>query len=385
MADLFDNPPDRRRSESIKWRYYDEDVIPMWIADMDFRCSPAILDAMHERVDHGVFGYPNDPPELIELVVQRMEKRYQWKINPEEVMLVPGVVTALNMVSHAAGGQGGEIIMLTPIYPPFLGAPRNAGLERVEVELVRREDGYYEIDFDAFEKAITPRTKLFLLCNPHNPVGRVFTKAELNRLAGICLRHEVLICADEIHSDLIFDGRVHHPLANLASEYAKKTITLFAPSKTFNIAGLECSFAVVKDPELRKKLHHAGEGMSGWVNVMGLAAATAAYEFGQPWLDEALEYLQANRDYLVNFIRRELPGIAIYPPEGTYLAWLDCRKAGLPENPYDFFLHRARVAFNNGSTFGKGGEGFVRLNFGCSRATLTEALERMAKAVFAIK
>ncbi|MHC1784078.1 MAG: MalY/PatB family protein [Anaerolineaceae bacterium] len=381
MSTRFDLTPDRRSSESIKWRVYDEDVIPMWIADMDFRCSDAILKAMHERVDHGVFGYPQEPPELIDLVVERLERRYRWKVNPEEIMAIPGIVTALNLVSHAAKTPDSEVIMLTPIYPPFLSAPRDAGMKKVEVELVRRPDGYYEIDFDAFEAAITPQTRIFLLCNPHNPVGRVFTKEELNRLADICLRHDVLICADEIHSDLLFDKNRHYPLAALHSEYAHKTVTLFSPSKTFNIAGLECSFAVVQNPELRKKLQRAGEGMSGWVNVMGLTAASAAYLSGQPWLDEALTYMQKNRDILVDFVRRDLPGVEIYPPEGTYLAWLDCRKANLPENPYEFFLHKARVAFNNGATFGKGGEGFIRLNFGCSRATLEEALNRMARAM----
>jgi cystathionine beta-lyase len=381
MPTQFDLTPDRRSSESIKWRVYDEDVIPMWIADMDYRCSDAILKALHERVDHGVFGYPQEPPELIDLVVERLDKRYRWKVNPEEIMVIPGIVTALNLVSHAVKTPGGEAIMLTPIYPPFLSAPRDAGMKKVEVELVRRNDGYYEIDFDAFEAAITPQTRIFLLCNPHNPVGRVFTKEELNRLADICLRHEVLICADEIHSDLLFDRNRHYPLAALHPEYAQKTVTLFSPSKTFNIAGLECSFAVVQNPDLRKKLQHAGEGMSGWVNVMGLTAALAAYQFGQPWLDEALIYMQKNRDVLVDFVRHELPGIEMYPPEGTYLAWLDCRKANLPGNPYEFFLHKARVAFSNGATFGKGGEGFIRLNFGCSRATLEEALKRMAMAM----
>jgi cystathionine beta-lyase len=380
MPSHFDITPDRRSSESIKWRVYEEDVIPMWIADMDYRCSDAILKALHERVDHGVFGYPQEPPVLIDLVVERLERLYRWKVNPEEIMLVPGIVTGLNMVSHAAKAPRGEVLMLTPIYPPFLSAPPDAGMKKVEVELARRADGYYEIDFETFEAAITPQTRVFLLCNPHNPVGRVFSKEELNRLADICLRHNVLICADEIHCDLLFDHRRHYPLAALHPEYAKNTITLFSPSKTFNIAGLECSFAVVQNPELRKKMQRAGEGMSGWVNVMGLAAAEAAYRLGQPWLDEALVYMQKNRDLLVDFLRRELPGIEAHPPEGTYLAWLDCRNAGLPENPYEFFLRKARVAFNNGASFGKGGEGFVRLNFGCSRATLEEALRRMAKA-----
>lgn len=381
MTNLFDEFPYRRATESVKWRVYDEDVIPMWIADMDFRCPEPVLAALHERTTHGVFGYPQEPQELVDLICERLDKRYRWKVNPEEIMIIPGVVTGLNLVCHAVQGPGAGVLIQTPIYPPFLSAPRSAGLARHEMELTRNSDGRYEIDFKAFEKTITPQTGLFMMCNPHNPVGRVFTKAELEQMADICLRHNVLICADEIHCDLLFDGNRHYPLASMHPEFASKTITLMSPSKTFNIAGLECSFAVVQNPDLRKKLEHAREGMVGWVNVMGLVAAIAAYRFGQPWLDELLPYLQSNRDLLVNFVKSEMPGVEVTCPEGTYLAWLDCRKAGIPGSPYEFFLQKARVACNDGATFGKGGEGFVRLNFGCTRNTLNDALEKMAKAL----
>lgn len=378
---MFDKFPYRRATESVKWRVYDEDVLPMWIADMDFRCPEPVIAALQERTAHGVFGYPQEPQELVDLIVERLDKRYRWKVNPEEIMIIPGVVTGLNLVCHAAKSPGAGVLMQTPIYPPFLSAPKNAGLARHEMELTRGSDGRYEIDFKAFEAAITPQTGLFLLCNPHNPVGRVFTKAELEQMVDICLRHDVLICADEIHCDLLFDENRHYPLASLHPEFAQKTITLMSPSKTFNIAGLECSFAVVQNPDVRKRLEHARQGLVGWVNVMGLVAAIAAYRFGQPWLDELLPYLQMNRDLIVDFARREMPGVEVTCPEGTYLAWLDCRKVGISGSPYEFFLQKARVACNDGATFGKGGEGFVRLNFGCTRSTLVEALERMAKAL----
>jgi cystathionine beta-lyase len=243
----------------------------------------------------------------------------------------------------------------------------------------------YEHDFDGFEQAIldtgTARVSLFLLCNPHNPVGRVFEKAELERLAEICLRNDVVICSDEIHCDLVFQGYPHVPIASLAPEIAAQTITLFAPSKTYNVAGLSCSVGVVQNPDLRARVQQAGAGLISHVNVLGFTAALAAYRDGQEWLDALLVYLEANRDYLLEYIGTHMPGVKCQKPEGTYLAWLDCREAGIPANPHEFFLEHAGVVLNDGATFGTGGEGFVRLNFGCPRATLTEALERMRAAI----
>ena len=262
----------------------------------------------------------------------------------------------------------------------MLSAPENAGRICKVVPLAENSERY-EHNFDAFEQAITERTSLFLLCNPHNPVGRVFEARELERLAEICLRHDVLICSDEIHCDFIFQEHRHVPIASLAPEIAAKTITMFAPSKTFNIAGLSCSVAVVQDPDLMARLKRTSAGLVPHVNVLGYAAALAAYRDGQPWLDELLSYLEANRDYVLDTIADHIPSIKCYRPEGTFLAWLDCRETGIPGNPSQFFLERARVALNDGATFGMGGDGFVRLNFGCPRATLTEALERMWAAL----
>jgi cysteine-S-conjugate beta-lyase len=382
MAD-FDTLPDRFTSDSVKWHRFDADVLPMWVADMDFRGPEAVMQALQQRVTHGVFGYPMDPKELREVVVQRMAERYGWKISIDDLVFVPGVVTGFNLVCRALAGEGSAALIQTPVYPPFFQAPANAGMERQEMELTLMPDGTYEIDFDAFEAAITERTKLFILCNPHNPVGRVFTRYELERMAEICLRHHVTICADEIHSDLVFPVHSHLPIASLDAEVARNTIALIAPSKTFNIAGLECSVAIIQDAELRKCYLQACQGLVHGINVLGQVAGLAAYKEGQPWLDEMLVYLRGNRDYLVDFVNHELPGVSMASPEGTYLAWLDCRQAAVAGDPFKFFLEKARVGLNDGKDFGRGGEGFVRLNFGCPRSMLTEALQQMKKALLA--
>lgn len=380
MSHNFDTFPNRRNSDSGKWNHYDADVLPMWVADMDFVSPQPVLDALKKRVEHGVFGYPGDPLELTEAVQVWIEKHYGWTVEKEAIMLVPGVVTGLNWVCNSLAHPGQGALIQTPVYPPFLYAPANADLEKHEMQLTLQTDGSYTIDFDAFEAAIQANTQIFILCNPHNPVGRVFTPEELERLAEICLRKNVIICSDEIHADLIYAPNRHVPIASLSPEIAKNTVTLIAPSKTFNIAGLECSVAIATNPEIRQQLRRGGRGMSGWVNVMGQTAALAAYRYGEPWLNDLIEYLQGNRDYLYRFVRDEMPGVEMGLPEGTYLAWLDCRKA-VNGNPHEFFLEKARVAVNDGATFGNGGEGFVRLNFGCPRSMLEEALQRMKKAL----
>ncbi len=381
MDPRFDIVPDRRNSNSLKWRIYNPDVLPMWVADMDFRSPEAVLQALQKELDLGVFGYPDGSDEFKEIIVQRMVDLYQWKINAQDIVLISGVVTGLNLVAHLFSKVGGEALVQTPIYPPFLSAPGNAGLKRVDVELIRQMDGSYTIDFDGFEAAITDQTRVFMLCNPHNPVGRVYRKEELERLAEICLRRNILICSDEIHCDLIFSGHHHLPIAALQPEIAQNTITLMAPSKTFNIPGLECSFAIIPNPELRQRFEKAGEGMNSWVNLMGLVAGKAAYANGQDWLKDLMVYLEANRDYLFDFVNQQLPGVKMAKPEGTYLAWLDCRNAGIEGSPYEFFLQNAKVALNDGKAFGKGADDFVRFNFGCSRAMLEEALQRMKRAL----
>lgn len=377
----FDALPDRKSTESIKWHYFDDDVLPMWVADMDFVSPEPVVRALQERVAHGVFGYAMDVPGLRETIVERLAERYGWQIQREDIVLIPGVVTGFNMAAHAFVGGGGGLLIQPPVYMPFLTAARSANGVRQDAQLTWCEGGRYEVDWAAFEATITEHTRMFLLCNPHNPVGRVFTRAELEKAAEICLRHNLVMCSDEIHADLIYSGCKHIPLASLSEEISQSTITLMAPSKTFNIAGLSCSFAVIQNPELRKRFEQAHQGLVHGVNLLGLVAARAAYQEGQEWLDQLLVYLEGNRDLLYRFVQEELPGVKMFRPEGTYLAWLDCREAGITENAGDYFLKNARVGLVDGEAFGNGGAGFLRLNFGCPRPMLMEALERMKKAL----
>jgi len=379
-AFAFDQIIDRRCSDSSKWCSYGEDVLPLWVADMDFAAPEPVLRALQERVAHPIFGYGGPPDGLREVLQERLARLYGWRVEAEEIFFVPGVVSGFNLACRAVGAPGDGVLVETPVYPPMLTAAGNQGRVCQAVPLVEGPQRC-EHDFDAFERAITERTALFLLCNPHNPVGRVFEAAELERLAEICLRHDVLICSDEIHCDIVYRGHRHVPVASLAPEIAARTITLFAPSKTFNVAGLACSVGVVQNPDLRARLEQARAGLVPEVNVLGYTAGLAAYQDGQAWLEALLGYLEGNRDTVVEYVAAHLPGITCRRPEGTFLAWLDCRGAPLPGDPCRFFLECAKVALNDGADFGPGGEGFVRLNFGCPRATLHEALERMRCAL----
>lgn len=377
----FDRIIDRRKTDSVKWQRYGEGVLPLWVADMDFPSPEPVIEALRQRVDHGIFGYPAELPELRPVLAQQLAERYGWQVDVEAIMLMPGVVTGFNLAAHTVTSPGDGLLAQTPVYFPILHAPGNVEGTLDQMELTRRADGQYEIDFDLFEAAITDRTRIFVLCNPHNPVGRVFRRDELEQMAEICLRHDIVICSDEIHCDLVFPGHPHIPIASLAPEIAARTITLMAPSKTYNIAGLKCSVAIIEDKELRQAFLDAKRGIVPWVNLLGQVAALAAYRDGGDWLRQVLDYLTANRDFLLDYVTSRLPGVRMARPEGTYLAWLDCRQAGLPGNPHKFFLEEARVAMNDGAVFGQGGAGFVRLNFGCPRATLEDALARMERAL----
>ncbi|MEN8240569.1 MAG: MalY/PatB family protein [Chloroflexota bacterium] len=384
----FDTLPERRGSDCAKWDIPEADVLPMWVADMDFTSPPEVIAALEEHLKLGVFGYPNFGEKPNQAVVEWLEKRHQWQITPEAVKFVSGVVTGFNQAAHAVARPGEGYLVQTPTYGPFFGVKDNVGLTQQEMELTRDADGSYLVDLDAFEAAITPETRIFMLCNPQNPTGRVFTKVELEGMAEICLRHEVIICSDEIHSDLVYGGYKHIPVASLSKEIADITITLIAPSKTFNVAGLKASAAIITNEELRTRFEGAAQGLADrWVNMMGMVALQAAYREGAPWLDALLKYLVANRDYAVEFINQQMPGVSVAVPEGTFLAWLDCRELFTKVEPGEsvkfnsFFEQQARVALNNGDWFGKGGEGFVRLNFGCPRHILKEGLTRLQGAL----
>jgi cysteine-S-conjugate beta-lyase len=402
MGYNFDTILDRRSSNSIKWTLYSEDVLPLWVADMDFVSPQPILDALHEKLAQGALGYERPPDSLLETVAARMDRLYSWKIEPDMVIATPGIVSGFNAAARAVceppartaepGRAGDGVLMQPPVYFPFLGVHENLGFTRQFAPLVKVTDGNiirYEIDFDAFEAAMgseDARTRLFLFCNPHNPTGNAFTKNDLSRLAEICLRHNVLICSDEIHSELLLGGTQHTPLATLSSEIAEQSITLIAPSKTFNTAGLFCGFAIIPNPEMRERYQKAAEQMTLHVNSLGQIAAQAAFSGAcDDWLKEALAYMTANRDFAVSYIKEHLPEIRQTVPDATYLSWLDCNplleSRVITGSPFEFFLNEAKVALSDGSPFGPGGEGFVRLNFACPRSTLEEALDRMRQAL----
>ncbi len=378
----FDRVIERRATASNKWRKYPADVLPLWVADMDFASPEPVIRALRERVEHGVYGYGFEEPEFAQVFVDRLQKRYGWTVSPEAVVMIAGVIPGFNVACRALTRPGDGLLMQVPVYPPILRSPGNHELTRDDVPLARDRDGRYAPDLDAFRAAIHARTRAFLLCNPHNPVGRVFTREELAGMARICVERDLAIIADEIHCDLLYQGQRHVPMASLGPEIEQRTITLMAPSKTFNLAGLKVSVAVIPNAPLRERFMAArGDYVQTQVNVLGYAAAFAAYRDGDAWLGELMRYLEANRDYLTDYVSRHLPGVTMPSPEGTYLAWLDCRGTRAAADPFTFFLERAKVAFNDGALFGPGGQGFVRLNFGSPRSILTEGLERMRRAL----
>lgn len=373
----FDQIIDRRGTGSVKWdKYRGRDILPLWVADMDFRSPPAVIEALHERVGHGIFGYTAPPDELADAVSDHLRAEFDWEIDVDWLVWLPGLVTGLNVASCAVGREGDAVATLVPVYPPFLSAPPLTGRQLVTIRLEQTTGGW-GIDFDRLEQGITPRTRLFMLCNPHNPVGRAFDRQELERLADLALRHDLIICSDEIHAGLVLDeDKRHIPIASLAPEVADRTITLQAPSKTFNIPGLGCSFAVISEPSLRRSFRRAMGMLVPHVNTLGYTATLAAYRYGGEWHRELLAYLRGNRD-LVETAIRDLPGFSTAHVEATYLAWIDVREAGLAD-PARFF-ETAGVGLSDGKEFD--GNGFVRLNFGCPRPLLHQALQRVRDAV----
>ncbi|MFH1446121.1 MAG: PatB family C-S lyase [Chloroflexota bacterium] len=378
----FDEIIDRRSTESLKWRLYNEDVLPLWVADMDFRCPQAVMDALNKRVSHGVFGYGLVPDDLPTIIVERMKRLFQWDITEEDVCFIPGVVTGLNLTMRALCKPGDAVMVQTPVYPPILSAPIAAGLIRVDNSLIQNDDGTYRVDYKSFESQIVKNNvKLFILCNPHNPVGKVFKRDELLRMADICLKHNVIVCSDDIHCDLIFSEHKHIPIASLHKNISANTITFLAPSKTYNIAGLHASMGIIQDAGLREIIMKTRKGLISNPGLLSLTAARAAYLHGDAWLADLMYYLEENRDWLVSVVRENLPGIKMIAPEGTFLAWLDCRSVLMDVNPHEFFLQKARVGLNDGAAFGSGGDGFLRFNFASPRSMLEEAIIRMRKAM----
>ncbi len=373
----FDRIVERRGSDSVKWhRYNGRDILPLWVADMDFPAPPAVISALQKRVEHGIFGYGRPLAKMTDAVIRMLAEQYHWNVSPEWLIWLPGLVSGLNLACRSVGNAGDDVMTTTPAYPPFLSAPELSQRRLVTTALVHK-NGHWTFDFDALAQSISSNTGLFILCNPHNPTGRVYTEEELAALFALCRQHDMVICSDEIHCQLILDSQKRHiPLATLGEVFAQHTITLMAPSKTYNIPGLSCSFAIIPNTELRRKFKSVRYGIVPEVNVLGFAATMAAYQECDQWLKELLIYLRHNRDMVTHAIA-DMPGLCMDPVEATYLAWIDARETGLRQPAH--FFERNGIGLSDGKDFGA--PGYVRLNFGCPRKVLEKALARMQKAL----
>lgn len=366
---------------NAKWTHYGPEVLPLWVAEMDFPVADAVKEAIRSQAESDNLGYglSQGLPGLVEALQDRLEERYALRPAQEDVRLLGSTVQGLYLAARAFAAPGDEALLLTPLYPPFKAALENTGRVPVEVPLVEGEAGY-AIDFDALQAAVTPATRMLMLCNPHNPVGRVYTDDELGRLAELALEHNLWIVSDELHADLTFDGR-HRPIASLSPRVAQRTLTLYGPTKAFNIPGLKLSFALSGNPAMLERIAHHARGVAPGPNVLAQAATIGAYRHAGPWFEDTLGYLRANRDHVATRVARDLPGVRVRAPEGTYLAWLDFRGAGLGDDPAAELVESAGVGLNSGPSFGAGGEGFARLNFATSRAIVDQALDRLAAAL----
>ncbi|SFU51463.1 MalY/PatB family protein [Alicyclobacillus macrosporangiidus] len=384
----FDEPIERRGTASSKWdglkdRYGVADAIPMWVADMDFKSPPEVVEALRRRVEHGVFGYTVRPDSYLEAIAGWQKARHGWSVDPAWICHAPGVVPAIGFLIDALTEPGDRVIVQPPVYYPFYRLLRQRDRQIVYNPL-RCVNGRYEMDYDDLEARLAEGAKMLLLCSPHNPVGRVWSADELRRLGALCQRYGVLVVADEIHGDLVYRPHVHTPYASLGEAFAAQSVTCVAPSKTFNLAGLHTASVIIPNPELRRRYQEViARAAVGSVNVFGLTATEAAYREGGPWLEALLSYLEGNLDLLTSFVAERMPELKVIRPEGTYLAWIDCRGLGIsdPQALQAFWLREAKVAFDQGYIFGPGGEGFVRINVGCPRVQLKACLERMADAV----
>jgi len=375
----FDREIDRSNSNSAKWeKYRDRDILPMWVADTDFAAAPEIQQALHRRADHPVFGYTETPAQLVELLVARMQRLYNWKIDPEWLVPLPGIVGALYLACRANGKPGDSVYLPSVIYSPFSRAPGFNSMINQPIPMCMREERMI-IDMDWLERQPNRPGQLLLFCNPQNPGGTVYRKDELQRLADIVEQQDLILVSDEIHCDLILDPENSHiPIASLNPQIEQRSITLMAPSKTFNLAGLGCAFTIIPNRKLRRGMK-VNPYIVPHVNLMGLAAAEAAYEFGDEWNRQQCEYLAANRDYLIDAINR-IPRLRLRPIEATYLAWIDVSALAL-EDPMEFF-ENAGVGMSPGRDFGD--PTHMRLNFGCPRQRVEQAVERIRKAVEAL-
>ncbi|MBN1683284.1 PatB family C-S lyase [Candidatus Bathyarchaeota archaeon] len=382
----FDEIIDRIPTSSSKWsfvkrRHGDEDILPLWVADMDFACPPEVVEAIQKRALHPIYGYSSMSDNYPEALIKWMKKRNCWDIKREWLCFTPGVVTAINISVLAYTHPGDKIVIQSPVYYPFASAVLNNGRQLVENKL-KIENGRYVMDYEDLEKKIDARTKMIVLCSPHNPVGRVWERSELEKLVDVCDRKDIIICSDEIHSDLILGKIPHTCVASLGEKAAKRTVTLTAPSKTFNLAGLKDSNIIIPDKKLRDAFTINSSRISLGANVFGLVACEAAYSYGEPWLEELLTYLRGNLKTLEDYIADKLPELKVYPCEGTYLPWIDCSQLCMNDDQLrDFFLKNAKLWLDEGRMFGSGGSGFMRINIACPKSLLLKALDRLEKAV----
>lgn len=384
----FNKIIDRKQSYSKKWRKYaGKDILPLWVADMDFTAPPAVLAALQRTLEHGIFGYSMHQEEVRRDIVDYLQREYNWGVVEKDIIWLPGLVCGLNLASQALSDVDQPIITATPVYPPFMSAPLNAGRELLKTPLLE-VNGDWRWNWEDLEQqfaATRIKPKLLLLCNPHNPVGKMWTREELEQLLEFVIRHDLVACSDEIHCDLVLDeNRKHIPFASISKEAAERSITLMAPSKTYNVAGLNCSFAIATNPLIRNKFAKIMRGLFGDLNSFGVAACQAAYNECEGWKNALLVYLRANRDLIVQTLA-PYPDLQLTIPEATYLLWIDGRKLCAKYNIENLqqFFEQAGVGLSDGAEFDL--PGFVRLNFGTSRVTLTQALERMVTALNQLK
>lgn len=391
----FDQICNRKDTDCLKWDMLDsvfgeDDIIPLWVADMDFPVAEPVKQALKERVDHPFYGYTRPGAGIVDAVVKRMKDKFNWNIEPEWVVFTPGVVPALHIAIRSLTHPGDEVLLQQPVYYPFFPAVTGSGCQIVNNGL-KLVDGTYEIDFEDLEAKLVPgsglgsnpnRIKTMIFCNPHNPVGRVWSKDEIAKIGKIAIDNGLVVISDEIHCEILFDNHQHVPFATISKEFEQNCIICMSPSKTFNLAGLDVSSIIIPNKKIREDFINTQSGMVPGPNLFGLTALEAAYRHGDEWLEQVMAYIKENLDFLIDYIENKIPGIEVIKPQGTYLIWLDCRKLGMDNQELkNFMLKEAKVGLNDGFIFGKEGSGFVRMNIACPRTILKESLKRIDKAV----
>ncbi len=384
----FDHVISRYNTNSVKWDkteklFGDKDILPMWIADMDFACPKPVVDAVKERAEHGIFGYTSRSQDYFMAFIDWVERRHNWSIKKQWIRCTPGIMTALSIAIQSFTNERDKIIIQTPVYTPFTKVIEKNNRELV-LNPLKLENEKYEMDYENLERmVVTLDVKMIILCNPHNPVGRVWSKEELMKLGQICMENNVLVISDEAHMDIVHKGSTHTPFVSISEEFADNSITCTAPSKTFNLAGVQMANNIIPNKELRNTFTNMIDRLYlGLSNTFGVTAVENAYKYGEEWFDQFLDYLEGNLTFLTEFIETNLKEIKVIPSEGTYLVWLDCRELGMDAKALEDFLQQeAKIAFDEGYTFGEGGEGFTRVNIACPRHVLEEGLRRIEKAV----